>query len=87
MDKLADDLLEIVQSSRLPLSPEDIAQDARIWPIHRGEQMRSVSTDAVRAELKKLAAAQRIERIEHDGVACYKPFSPIPQPDKQKTLF
>lgn len=84
MNDIKSDVLEVIGSSRYPLSHEDVLCDVRIWPLHRGEPMRTdVTAKEVATAITKLVAEGKVEEFG-DG---YRVRRAVPKEDKQLSLF
>lgn len=77
------DIREIVVGSPFPLSVDDIAQDASVWPVSKGQPRRSVSETEALSILKKLHAEGAVRWI--DGKGWFRPEPP--KVAMQKSLF
>jgi len=61
------DILAILESSRLPLTLSDIAQDVAVMPIARGEPMRIVNVKEVAEEVNRLVRGGKVQSGLTDG--------------------
>ena len=77
------DIRDIVTGSPFPMTVEDIALDAAVWPIPKGQPRRPVSTTEALSVLQKLHAEGAVRWI--DGRGWFRPEPP--KMPEQKTLF
>src|SRR6185503_3426281 len=84
---LHSDILEVIASSRFPMSTDDIWQDVRIWPLSRGEKMRVVSVEEVTIDLSSLVHDGEVESVSIVGEQRYRIPRVVKHEEKQMELF
>lgn len=86
--ELIDDVFAVIQSSRLPMSLEDIVQDVNVMPIGRGEKRGTASAKQIKCELDRLIKRELIQSgIEDGGAELLYRLKPPKAVPAQKDLF
>lgn len=84
---LSVDIIEVIESSRVPMTLAEIWADVRVWPIPRGEPMRSVDFESVRNEVAALVESEQVDEIAHKPESIYRIRREVKKEITQRTLF
>lgn len=89
MTDLKSNVAEVLASSRIPLSVDDIADALRVFEYHKTRKLADVKPKVVAAAIEQLKAERAILPVTHDGAECYvvRRAVEVEEKDKQLQLF